>query len=51
MPETPAGSTGRKTLNLRVAADFSYRLEAIKIVLVPKGGPASGPTARAFVQG
>ena len=32
-------------------AAFSYRLEAIKIVLVPKGGPAPGPTARAFVQG
>ena len=32
-------------------AGFSYRLEAIKIVLVPKGGPAPGATARAFVQG
>lgn len=32
-------------------AGFSYRLEAIKIVLVAKGGPAPGPTARAFVQG
>ena len=32
-------------------AGFSYRLEAIKIVLVPKGAPAPGPTARAFVQG
>ncbi|MDD4096020.1 MAG: S8 family serine peptidase [Oscillospiraceae bacterium] len=32
-------------------AGFSYRLEAIKIVLVPKGGAAPGPTARAFVQG
>ncbi|MDD4096940.1 MAG: hypothetical protein PHP22_11955 [Oscillospiraceae bacterium] len=32
-------------------AGFSYRLEAIKIVLVPKGGAAPGPTARPFVQG
>ncbi|MDD4096508.1 MAG: hypothetical protein PHP22_09745 [Oscillospiraceae bacterium] len=32
-------------------AGFSYRLEAIKIVLVPKGGAAPGPTVRAFVQG
>jgi uncharacterized protein YjdB len=32
-------------------AGFSYRLEAIKVVLVPKGGPAPGPTARPFVQG
>jgi len=32
-------------------AGFGYRLEAIQIVLVPKGGPAPGMTARAFVQG
>jgi uncharacterized protein YjdB len=32
-------------------AGFSYRLEAIKVILVPKGGPAPGATARAFVQG
>jgi len=32
-------------------AGFGYRLEGIKVVLVPKGGPAPGATARAFVQG
>lgn len=32
-------------------AGFGYRLEAIQIVLVPKGGPAPGMMARAFVQG
>lgn len=35
----PAGTVG-----------FSYRLEAIKVVLVFKGGAAPGPTARPFVQ-
>jgi uncharacterized protein YjdB len=32
-------------------AGFGYRMEAIKIMLIPKGGPAPGATARAFVQG
>lgn len=31
-------------------AGFAYRLEAIRIVLVPKGGPAPGSTANHFVQ-
>ena len=32
-------------------AGFSYRLEAIQIVLVPKGSGAPGATTNAFVQG
>ena len=31
-------------------AGFSYRLEAIQIVLVEKGGAAPGPTATPFIQ-
>ena len=31
-------------------AGFGYRVEAMQVILVPKGGAAPGPTARAFVQ-
>jgi uncharacterized protein YjdB len=31
-------------------AGYSYRLEAIEIVLVKKGDPAPGPTANRFIE-